>query len=97
MALKNLFQLSTFEFIHRRFNTTSEHIDGMNAIYEAIEEFEFSNSVFPMTQEYANWETDAVKIQIPFKFTSQCLKITQNVAFEFLPFGIFPPIFVLLK
>ena len=32
----------------------------MNAIYEAIEEFEFSNAVFPMTQEYANWETDAV-------------------------------------
>ena len=61
MALKIPFQLSTFEFIHRRFNTTSEHIDGMNAIYEAIEEFEFSNSVFPMTQEYANWETDAVK------------------------------------
>ena len=61
MALKILFQLSTFEFIHRRFNTTSEHIDGMNAIYEAIEEFDFSNSVFPMTQEYANWETDAVK------------------------------------
>ena len=54
----------------------------MNAIYEAIDEFEFSNAVFPMTQEYANWETDAVilctkwakksifcsEIQIPRKF-----------------------------
>ena len=29
--------------------------------------------------------------------TAQCLKITQNVAFEFLQFWHFPPIFVLLK
>ena len=75
----------------------------MNAIYEAIDEFEFSNAVFPMTQEYANWETDAVILctkwaKSPyfvrkFKFqensiSSRCLKITQNVAFEFLNFGI---------
>ena len=32
-----------------------------------------------------------------FPFIPQCLKITQNVAFEFLNFGIFPPIFHLLK
>ena len=32
----------------------------MNAIYDAIADFEFSSLVFPMTQEYANWETDAV-------------------------------------
>ena len=79
MALKIPFQLSTFEFIHRRFNTTSEHIDGMNAIYEAIEEFEFSNSVFPMTQEYANWETDAVK---KLKFHSKIEVSTQCTMFE---------------
>ena len=29
--------------------------------------------------------------------SSQCIKITQNVAFEFLDFWHFPPIFVLLK
>ena len=42
----------------------------MNAIYEAIDEFEFSNAVFPMTQEYANWETDAVRfLQLFFSNT----------------------------
>ena len=69
----------------------------MNAIYEAIDEFEFSNAVFPMTQEYANWETDAVILctkwaKSPyfvrkFKFqensiSSHCLKITEKVSFN---------------
>ena len=51
----------------------------MNAIYEAIEEFEFSNSVFPMTQEYANWETDAVK---KLKFQTKIEVSTQCTMFE---------------
>ena len=32
----------------------------MNKIYDLIDELKFSNSVFPMTQEYANWETEQV-------------------------------------
>merc|ERR1719468_916950 len=32
----------------------------MTAIYDLIDELKFSNSVFPMTQEYANWETELV-------------------------------------
>ena len=38
--------------------------------------------------------------KVPFSHcysTTQCLKITQNVAFELLAFWHFPPIFVLLK
>ena len=63
----------------------------MNAIYEAIDEFEFSNAVFPMTQEYANWETDAVifgaKIQTTksinfwsLNFRTKIVVLTQCVA-----------------
>ena len=35
--------------------------------------------------------------QLNFSPRTQCLKITQNVAFEFFEFWHFPPIFVLLK
>ena len=38
--------------------------------------------------------TIKLEIQTP---QSHCLKITQNVAFEFLEFWNFPPFFVLLK
>ena len=55
-------QLSTFEFVHRRFNSTSQHINGMKSIYQTIEDLKFTNSVFPITQQYANWETDDVSI-----------------------------------
>ena len=58
-----------------------------------------------------NWPSDLKirreKINIRFllllkgdsQYTSNthCLKITQNVVFEYLNFGIFPPMFVLLK
>ena len=46
------------DFVHTRFNSTSQHLDGMDKIYNLIEDLKFSNSVFPMTQEYANWETE---------------------------------------
>ncbi len=54
--------MSTFEFVHRRFNSTAEHIDGMQKVYDIIAELDFTNGVFPTTQEYANWETDAVSV-----------------------------------
>ena len=53
-------QLSTFEFVHRRFKSTDEHVNGMKGIYQMIEDLKFTNSVFPITQQYANWETDDV-------------------------------------
>ena len=54
----------------------------MNAIYEAIDEFEFSNAVFPMTQEYANWETDAVRfLQLFFSNTVKLALKDQNWPF----------------
>lgn len=53
-------KLTTLDFVHQRFNTTSEHLDGMTAIYNWIDELKFSNNVFPLTQEYANWETELV-------------------------------------
>ena len=54
----------------------------MNAIYEAIDEFEFSNDVFPMTQEYANWETDAVRfLQLFFSNTVKLALKDQNRPF----------------
>ena len=58
--LKNFsfFQLTMLDFVHTRFNSTSQHLDGMDKIYNLIEDLKFSNSVFPMTQEYANWETE---------------------------------------
>ena len=56
------FKMSTFEFVHKRFTSTSEHIDGMNKVYEIIDNLKFSDGVFPTTIEYANWETDAVRL-----------------------------------
>ena len=52
------------DFVHQRFNTTSQHLDGMDKIYNLIEDLEFTNSVFPMTQEYANWETEQASIRV---------------------------------
>lgn len=52
--------MTTFEFIHTRFDSTPDHIAAMEDIYSMISDLKFSNSVFPITQEYANWETDAV-------------------------------------
>ena len=59
-------QISTFDFVHRRFNSTAQHVNGMNEIYQMIEELQFTNSVFPITQQYANWETDAVRFFYDF-------------------------------
>ena len=61
-------QISTFEFVHRRFNSTAQHVNGMNEIYQMIEELQFTNSVFPITQQYANWETDAVSFFLKIFF-----------------------------
>lgn len=56
----NDIKLTMLDFVHPRFNSTSQHLDGMDKIYNLIEDLKFSNSVFPMTQEYANWETEQV-------------------------------------
>ena len=53
-------KLTTLEFVHQRFNSTSQHLDGMLKVYDMISDLDFSNSVFPMTQEYANWETELI-------------------------------------
>lgn len=52
--------MSTFRFTHTRFEGPSEHVPAMGRIKEMIAEQDFSDNVFAMTMEYANWETDAV-------------------------------------
>ena len=66
-------QISTFDFVHRRFNSTAQHVNGMNEIYQMIEELQFTNSVFPITQQYANWETDAVRFFLCFSLINNAL------------------------
>lgn len=62
IALYPLFQLqmTTFTFVHERFDGPSEHIPAMKRVKEIIQEQSFSANVFALAQEYSNWETDEV-------------------------------------
>jgi len=52
--------LTTFSYIHERFDGTTEHINGLNELKDIIDDQGFSANVFPVSLEYANWETDEV-------------------------------------
>jgi len=52
--------LSTLSFTHTRFSGRDEYIPAMKTIKDIISSFNFSGNVFPMTTEYATWETDEV-------------------------------------
>lgn len=48
--------------VHPVFSGPSEHIPAMNAVKSAVKRANFSGSIsaFPLSLEYASWETDEV-------------------------------------
>ena len=53
-------QLSTFTYTHVAFSGPEEHIPALNEVKQIIADQGFSENVFAVSGEYANWETDEV-------------------------------------
>ena len=52
--------LQALPYSHKRFARSAEWIPAMREVQRIVRETEFSNSSFPMSLAYVNWETDAI-------------------------------------
>ena len=52
--------LQAVPFTHKRFARSAEWIPAMREVQRIVRETQFSNSSFPMSLAYVNWETDAI-------------------------------------
>ena len=52
--------LQALPFTHKRFAKSAEWIPAMREVQRIVRETHFSNSSFPMSLAYVNWETDAI-------------------------------------
>lgn len=52
--------LSTIELTHKQFRSPLEWIPAMKKVKQIVAEANFSNRAFPVSTEYASWETDEV-------------------------------------
>jgi len=52
--------LQAISYSHRRFTKSGEWVPAMRKVQEVVKETKFSNSSFPISLAYINWETDAI-------------------------------------
>jgi len=52
--------LQMITYTHKRFGRSAEWIPAMRRVKSIVKEAEFTNSSFPMSLAYINWETDAI-------------------------------------
>ena len=55
--------MSTIEFHHSQFKSSSEAIDAMNQVKGLINGMDFDGKVFAMSQAYSRWEIDEVLVK----------------------------------
>eukprot|EP00095_Tigriopus_kingsejongensis_P003657 maker-scaffold11_size778918-snap-gene-1.12 protein:Tk03657 transcript:maker-scaffold11_size778918-snap-gene-1.12-mRNA-1 annotation:"hypothetical protein DAPPUDRAFT_306990" len=59
--------MSTMEFVHRKFNSSTQHIPAMNWVKDSVVDAGFPGITFAMAQSYSRWEIDEVISQELFR------------------------------